>query len=91
MRRISALDAANLGYTLFINCTPQNQNVRTLDQILAPLAKQVEAELQVADYRLAEYSKGKDALVYALKELLTQEPPTGNVVVDVRTPCIRPR
>ncbi len=56
-----------------------------LGDILAPLAKQIEEELKIPDYRLAEYGKGKDALVYALKERLTQDPLSGNVFVDLRT------
>ncbi len=78
-------EIASGGFTLYVNCAPEGVPVTRLDELLAPLAKQVEETMGVADYRLVDYGKGKDALVYALKASLEQEPITGNVVVDLRT------
>jgi hypothetical protein len=57
-----------------------------LAKIIEPLAAQVAEQLQIPHYLIADYGKGKDALVYALEERCKQEPITGNVHVSTRTP-----
>ncbi len=84
-REAASVAASVLGYTLYVNCLPVGRPVTQLSELLAPLAAQVADQLGVPDYRLTDYGKGKDALVYALGERLKQDPIAGAVFCDTRT------
>ncbi len=70
-------------YTLYVNCLPLKSRPTLLGELLAPLQKAVSEQFG-EDYRMVDYGKGREALVYALEELLKQTPPTGAVVINMK-------
>tara|TARA_R110000824_G_scaffold86174_1_gene213487 strand:+ start:4971 stop:6497 length:1527 start_codon:yes stop_codon:yes gene_type:complete len=78
-------------FTLFLNACPRGQ-VTFLEDILAPIAKDVEEESGVPHYLLLEYNAGpkKVAAVLAHRIRSGKVELRGSIVVDTRLPASEP-
>lgn len=72
------------GFTLYVDCSPQNMPVTDAAGFIAAAKRIVQEELKVADYRFVDYGKGQGALVSAFAKLT--ENITGDIFIDSRTP-----
>ena len=83
--------STNGAFTLFINACPRGQ-VTFLEDILAPIAKDVEKESGVAHYLLLDYNTGpkKVAAVLAHRIRSGQVELHGPIVADMRLPASEP-
>lgn len=72
------------GFTLCVDCAPVGQQVTLLSDLVAPLARRIEAENKVSHYRLIDYKAG-GLLADALRKRLAAEPVSGVVVTTKST------
>lgn len=73
------------GFTLYVNCTPVGVSVNSFDHLLSEARKRIEKELEIADYRFAEYGQGPGILLKTVEQLLSEQVVT-EFTVDTRSP-----
>ena len=83
-RKVEPAASPATGFVLCVDCAPVGREVTMISDLVAPLARRIEAETKVAHYRLIDFKAG-GLLAAALRERLTAEPLSGVVVTTKST------
>lgn len=73
-------------FGLCINCLPVGVTYTLAETYFARAKVLIESEMQLSDYRFADFGKGPGILVQAVTKLLDDEFPEYPIVLDTRTP-----